>query len=46
MEGYALVVFPKREALGLPFEGLRAAWCSTLRRQGLFRHERDAPPTV
>jgi len=41
-EGYALLVFPKREALGLPFERLRTVWCSTLRRQGLFRDEDDA----
>jgi ribonuclease P protein component len=43
-EGYALVVFPKREALGLPFERLKAAWCSTLRRQGLCRDEGDSSP--
>lgn len=42
-EGYALLVFPKREVLELPFERLRTAWCATLRRQGLFRNQDDSP---
>jgi len=42
VEGYALLVFPKREVLELPFERLRAAWYSTLHRQGLFHGDADA----
>jgi ribonuclease P protein component len=33
---YALLVFPKREALSLPFEELKQLWRSTLRRQGVL----------
>ena len=32
----ALLVFPKREALTLPFEELKILWRSTLRRQGVL----------
>jgi hypothetical protein len=41
---HALVVFPKREALILPFEELKNLWRSTLRRQGVLnaRRNRDA----
>lgn len=35
--GHALLVFPKREALSLPFDELKTAWLSTLRRQGVLR---------
>ncbi len=35
--GHALLVFPKREALGLPFDELKTAWLSALRRQGVLR---------
>jgi len=35
--GHAVLVFPKREALELPFESLRAQWQSALRRQGVLR---------
>ena len=34
--GYALLVFPKRDALALSFEELKALWRTTLRRQGLL----------
>jgi len=34
---HALLVFPKREVLGLPFDELRTAWLSALRRQGVLR---------
>jgi ribonuclease P protein component len=33
---YSLLVFPKREALTLPFEELKNLWRSTLRRQGVL----------
>ena len=33
---HALLVFPKREALTLPFEKLKHLWQSTLRRQGIL----------
>ena len=33
---HALLVFPKRDALTLPFEELKGMWRSTLRRQGLL----------
>jgi ribonuclease P protein component len=33
---HALLVFPKREALTLPFEELKTLWQSTLRRQGVL----------
>ncbi|SLM47578.1 Ribonuclease P protein component [Nitrospira japonica] len=46
VEGYALLVFPKREVLELPFERLRAIWCSTLSRQRLFRSEAEASRPV
>jgi ribonuclease P protein component len=39
--GHALLVFPKREALGLSFEELKAAWLSTLRRQGMLRSQEE-----
>lgn len=34
--GHALLVFPKRDALGLPFDDLKGMWRATLRRQGLL----------
>ena len=33
---HALLVFPKRDALTLPFEELKNLWRATLRRQGLL----------
>jgi ribonuclease P protein component len=40
VSGYALVIFPKRDALSFPFHELKGAWLSTLRRQGMLRiHE-------
>jgi ribonuclease P protein component len=36
-DGYLLVVFPKREAVTSPFESLKHAWCSTLKRQGMWQ---------
>ena len=33
---YAVLVFPKRDALILPFEELKRLWRSALRRQGLL----------
>jgi ribonuclease P protein component len=33
---HALLVFPKRDALTIPFEELEHLWRSTLRRQGLL----------
>jgi len=33
---HALLVFPKRDALILPFEQLNRLWLATLRRQGLL----------
>jgi ribonuclease P protein component len=33
---HALLVFPKREALTLPFQELKSLWRSTLRRQGVL----------
>ena len=33
---HALLVFPKRDALVLPFEELKTLWRTTLRRQGLL----------
>jgi ribonuclease P protein component len=33
---YALLVFPKRDALILPFEEVKRLWRGTLRRQGLL----------
>lgn len=33
---HALLVFPKREALTLPFEELKRLWWATLRRQGVL----------
>jgi ribonuclease P protein component len=36
ISGYAVLVFPKRDALGLPFEDLKGMWRATLRRQGLL----------
>ena len=35
--GHSMLVFPKRDALGLPFEELKKAWLLTLRRQGMLR---------
>ncbi len=37
IEGYWLLVFPKRDALGVPFEELKRGWISALRRQGVLR---------
>jgi len=34
---HALLVFPKREALSLPFQELETLWRSTLRRQGVLK---------
>jgi ribonuclease P protein component len=36
ISGHALLVFPKRDALGLPFADLMKAWRTTLGRQGLL----------
>lgn len=36
ISGHAVLVFPKRDALGLPFEDLMKAWRAGLRRQGLL----------
>jgi len=36
ISGHAVLVFPKRDALGLPFEDLKGMWRTTLRRQGLL----------
>ena len=36
---HALLVFPKREALTLPFEKLKHLWWSTLRRQGVLNSQ-------
>ena len=36
---HALLVFPKREALTLPFEKLKHLWRSTLRRQGVLNSQ-------
>ena len=33
---HALLVFPKREALTLPFEEVKRLWLSTLQRQGVL----------
>jgi RNase P protein component len=33
---HALLVFPKRDALTLPFQELKSLWQTTLRRQGLL----------
>jgi ribonuclease P protein component len=35
-DDHALVVFPKRDALILPFEELKSLWQATLQRQGLL----------
>ena len=35
--GYAAIVFPKREAMVLPFESLRRIWRETLERVKLLR---------
>ena len=35
--GCVLLVFPKRDALGVPFEELKRGWVSTLRCQGVLR---------
>jgi len=41
ISGHAVLVFPKRDALGLPFEDLKGMWRTTLRRQGLLSfHEK------
>lgn len=37
LPGHGLLVFPKRDALGLSFDQLKEAWVSTLRRQGVLR---------
>lgn len=36
VSGHALLVFPKRDALGLPFADLLKTWRATLGRQGLL----------
>lgn len=36
ISGHAVLVFPKRDALGLPFEELKGIWRTTLRRQGVL----------
>src|SRR5262245_44561370 len=36
VSGHALLVFPKRDALGLPFADLMKTWRATLGRQGLL----------
>lgn len=36
ISSHAVLVFPKRDALGLPFEDLKGMWRATLRRQGLL----------
>lgn len=36
ISGHAVLVFPKRDALELPFEDLKGMWRATLRRQGLL----------
>jgi ribonuclease P protein component len=36
---HELLVFPKRDALALPFEHLKSLWLATLRRQGLLDAE-------
>lgn len=36
ISGHDVLVFPKRDALGLPFEDLKGIWRATLRRQGLL----------
>ncbi len=33
---HALLVFPKRDALTVPFEELKGVWRATLRRQGVL----------
>ncbi len=37
--GYTLIVFPKRDALDVPFETLRNSWLVTLKRQGVLRSD-------
>jgi ribonuclease P protein component len=37
VEGHECLVFPKRDALAVPFQTLRSSWLSMLRRQGLLR---------
>ncbi|WP_455241529.1 ribonuclease P protein component [Petrachloros mirabilis] len=37
VSGHDVVVFPKRDALGVSFEELKATWVNTFRRQGLIR---------
>lgn len=37
LQGHALLVFPKREALSQPSELLRQAWTESLRRLQLLR---------
>jgi ribonuclease P protein component len=34
--GHALLVFPKRDALTLPFEEMKSMWRAALRRQGVL----------
>ena len=36
VSGHALLVFPKRDALGLPFADVMKTWRATLGRQGLL----------
>lgn len=35
--GYDILVFPKRDALGITFADLRDAWLAALSRQGVLR---------
>ncbi len=39
ISGHTLLVFPKRDALGLPFEDLLNTWRATLGRQGVLNPE-------
>ena len=39
-KGYSLLIFPKRDAITLPFHSLKENWCETLKRQGILaNHE-------
>jgi ribonuclease P protein component len=41
--GQDMVVFPRREAVTIEFERLRAAWLSALRQKGLLNLPADRP---
>jgi ribonuclease P protein component len=41
LPGNALVVFPKRDSIALPFAVLKEAWLSSLQRQRLLRIHED-----